>query len=153
MQSTEGQALVQKFNLIQQRQEVLISQLQKRLLTTSDRKFLYDLVTKVARPAIVYANINSGAIALVAASQIVVNQNELRWACWVVNAGVNDAFLTFGDAVAVATAGGTLKPGGTAVFGRGTDSPHLGTVTGISNSAGTTLTFVEWSLPATELEF
>jgi|WetSurMetagenome_2_1015567.scaffolds.fasta_scaffold53657_2 hypothetical protein len=153
MENTSQQALVQKMNLVETQVSALTQQIQKRMLSTSDRKFLYELVTKIVKPAIADSNIPAGAIALVAASQIVLQQNELRWCAWIINAGLNDAFLTFVNQAAGVTTGATLKPGGTAVFGRGTDSPHLGTVTAISNAAGTTLTFVEWSVPYAELEF
>lgn len=131
-----------------------LDSLLKRFLSTSDRKFLFELVTKVVKPASVDSMIGQGVIVLAAAtSATVVEQNQIRFTTTIINAGANDAYLAFQDGPAIATAGILLRAnGGTMAFGRGTDMPYQGRVTGIS-TLGTTLVITSFNLPVAELEF
>jgi hypothetical protein len=131
-----------------------IKQLAERMLTTSDRKFLFQLVTNYVLPLISNAMTGNGAVVLGAAtSGTIVEANDTRWSCTITNSGANDAFVNFWQGATLVTTGLLLRANGGAVtFGRGTDIPYNGRVTGFS-TAGTTLTFVEFNIPIQELEF
>jgi hypothetical protein len=131
-----------------------VQALAERSLKTSDRKFLFDLVTKFLKPGARTAQIGNGVVTLVAASQTIVEKNEARSVAIITNTGANAATLTLQEGAAVATQAVTLAANGGAFwFGRDTDVPYQGRVTGISNAAGTTLGFVEISRENETIEF
>lgn len=84
----------------------------------------------------------AGTLVLAAAAPGTVMQKKPgRLYAGIVNAGVNDVYLTF-RAPAVASRGFLLQPGGTFTFGRLTDFDYRGPVYAIS-TLGSTLVFIE----------
>jgi hypothetical protein len=148
MLTPDEQKQLQQLNLKLDNLQGQIAAQAKRVLTTSDRKFLLDLVTQVVKPPLVNATIGAGQVVLAAAtSATVIEQNEINWSTTIVNAGDADAYLSFQQGPAVTLRGMLLLAhGGSVTFGRGTDIPYLGRVTGFS-TAGTTLVFVQFSMP------
>jgi hypothetical protein len=153
-QADLNQNIVQALTVLTQNQQDLQTQLKKGLFTDDDRKFLYKLVSRFVLPLISNAITGNGAVVLAAGvSATVLEDNAQRWSCTVTNSAAGDAYLNFWQGPTLNTTGLLLRAnGGSITFGRGTDIPYNGRVTGFS-TGGTTLTYVEFNIPIQELEF
>jgi hypothetical protein len=128
-------------------QDNVLKALSENSLTTGDRNWLFNLISKIMRPSIIDATTKNGAVTLAAGtSGEVARMNSNRWNLTIVNAGANPAYLNYSDNAAVDVTGSYLGANGGAIsLGRGTDIPYSGEINAIS-AAGTTLVFVEFSV-------